>query len=71
MGHNILLIIMDVLVKKNNYNAPSIKVVSFKVEEGFQATLKIGIKPTSAGTETYDSESWAARPFQSSQTTQE
>ena len=33
---------MDINAKKNNYNAPTIKVVSFNVEEGFQATLKVG-----------------------------
>ena len=56
--------------KKNNYNTPLVKVVSFMVENGFDATLRIGdkgdpeehIEPT-AGTETYGSESWTARPF--------
>ena len=56
---------------KRHYQVPTIKVISFKVEDVFTSPLGIGLKPTKAGTETYDFESWAARPFQPSQTTQE
>ena len=62
LGPKILLQIMDKKMK-NHYQVPSIKVVSFKVEEGFVSPLQIGTTRVN-GTETYDSESWTARPFQ-------
>ena len=62
---------------KHNYQVPSIKVVSFKVEDGFQSpgptttSLNIGINPRTNGIETYDDDSWTSysfgRPTQTSQ----
>jgi hypothetical protein len=55
---------------KRHYQVPTIKVVSFKVEEGFASQLNIGDQDATVfstvtnGTETYDSESWTARPYQ-------
>ena len=55
--------------QKNNYNTPLVKVVSFYVEGGFAATtptdINVGdvLNRRTAGTETYDSETWTARPF--------
>ena len=62
---------------KHNYQVPSVKVVSFKVEDGFQSpgptttSLNIGINPTTNGIETYNDDSWTTysfgRPTQPSQ----
>lgn len=50
-------------MKTNNYNAPTVKVVSFLVEEGFVGTLKdvgrfveTGSTSNKPGTELYETE---------------
>ena len=46
---------------KRNYQIPSIKVVSFKVEDVFTSPLNVA---QDTGIEAFDnSDSWAARPF--------
>ena len=46
--------------KKQPYLAPAVKVVEYKVERGFQATLpttSVGTTPDTDGTDAYDRES--------------
>ncbi len=54
---------------KHNYQAPSVKVVSFKVEDGFQS-YKIGeespLNDTQRGTQRFGKEVWYQDPSSSS-----